>query len=663
MTISWAQYPTLYENDFPEGITAAQRFSNYLDTANIYTYGDQEVFDKALNACHIMLDQGITLHDTMKMSFVLLKIYECHGNSDALCAYKVLVENRPLLDSEDVLNTQVSQFKYLESFTYMTIGDLEAAQIAAYQGMAKAKEDKDTLQVINNLTLLAELFALDNDYEVALTYGRENLSYQEKFKLAPSTCALNYQDMSYFLSNLQSFGEAKLYSHKALKVIEKNQLDALRTDIYYALGRVCIELNQIDSAEYYLKLGQSYMEQQDDIFSSDREDFKAKLFATKKMFPEAIASRKKLIANLDSSLADDKLYQYQEIHKLYSLIGRKEMAYDYLLKYQDLKTQIDEDERRQKTNYLKIKYETEEKIKDNAILKAELYKRQAESNLLYGGLALAFVLLFGLFAALYQKSRYSKTLEKEVSLRTENLKLANDQMGKTNVELEELNRILSHDLKEPLRGIVSFSELAGRDSAMSPKTQEYIAIVNRGGKQLDQLIDDVNILRQSKASKSELWSSIDLQNVIENVVKEVQRVHSEKSIQLSFDTTDKTKVPPQTFKYVMNSLIDNATKFNENNLVQISVDYKLEGGANVFHIKDNGIGMSRKYHEQIFGMFKRLHNREDYNGSGLGLSIARQMMESIDGHIRVYSSAKDEGTTFEVSFPVSPSSIRMATVI
>ena len=93
-----------------------------------------------------------------------------------------------------------------------------------------------------------------------------------------------------------------------------------------------------------------------------------------------------------------------------------------------------------------------------------------------------------------------------------------------------------------------------------------------------------------------------------------------------------------------------AVRFNNQDVVNIKVDYNKEGAFHTFIIQDNGIGIDPKYHDQVFSMFKRLNNRVDFSGSGLGLSVAQKLAKKMGGEISILRSDVNEGADFQVKF-------------
>jgi len=103
---------------------------------------------------------------------------------------------------------------------------------------------------------------------------------------------------------------------------------------------------------------------------------------------------------------------------------------------------------------------------------------------------------------------------------------------------------------------------------------------------------------------------------------------------------------------IFRNLIENGTKYNQQIKPSLAISYRLKKGMHTFQFEDNGIGIASEYQDLIFQMFKRLHTRDVYTGSGLGLSIIRKMLHKVGGEIDLLRSAKGEGSVFEVYIPV-----------
>jgi len=265
-------------------------------------------------------------------------------------------------------------------------------------------------------------------------------------------------------------------------------------------------------------------------------------------------------------------------------------------------------------------------------------------------LGLTLIVLFGAF---YQKGRYSKKLETEVFKRTMNLSNSNKLLNKSNGELKEFNRILSHDLKEPLRSIIGFSQLADRANLKNAKVKEYLNYVIGSAKQLEELIKKIHLFQKPDLNKKNEMEEINIQSFLNDTLQEVQDKYPEKLIQLSHNTTPDIFHSFEKLKTIFQVLTDNAANYNENKIVTIHIHYYFKNKNHFFEITDNGIGISKNYHGQIFKMFRRLNNREAYQGSGMGLSIAQKLVQGMGGEIKVLDSKKQQGSTFQIHFPES----------
>lgn len=242
-------------------------------------------------------------------------------------------------------------------------------------------------------------------------------------------------------------------------------------------------------------------------------------------------------------------------------------------------------------------------------------------------------------------------LELEVAKRTDNLNKSNKLLHDTNQELSEFNQILSHDLKEPARVIVSLSQLANKNRENPLKLQEQLSHVTDSAKQLSMLIDDVEKYRNIDQININKKEKVDIESMLQNIVEVCKEKYPKKELLLSTENLKAILVAPNLFKQLFTYLIDNACKFNNQDAVKIHVAHKSVNGQNTFTIKDNGIGIPKKFHQHVFERFKRLNLRNEYKGSGLGLSIAKKLIEKIQGSISILHSKEHEGTTIEIAFP------------
>ena len=650
--IIFCQTPVLFQESIHSSMSEVEKFSIYVDSIHKYLYQDIDVTTLAIDACQTIIDQGANIPDSIYMEYVIKKLYYHYNKVDALGAYKEIVANEYLTLSREVPKDRIRLFAYLRSFTYMSMGDLEAAQKAYYKGIELGKRDKDTLSITNNLFSLGQLFYAEKDFESAIKSYHDVLVYANSYEVPHSSLALTHWELARAYRELKIYGKAQKMLNLALGLAERHKLEFVEPSILYEMALIYLNQNKVDSAEHIQNRMLAMNKSIDELsYSENLYRLQADIFRAKHMYPAALNIYRELISELDSTKMDQLLELNQHAYEVSRQMNNTQSALEYLEVSNEIKERLDSDTKRQKTAYLKVKYDSEQKEIDNATLQAELYKNRLRSNLLYGGLSIAFILLFGLFAALYQKARYSRKLEERVAQRTEKLREANEQLYVTNEELDELNRILSHDLKEPLRTVVGFSELASREIYDISKLQEYLQYINESGHRLNKMIEDVTTYRHLNGQEYKQLTNIDLKRLLNKIIEDTRSNYSDKVIEFTCDVPQNLVSSAESLKQVFTSLFYNAALYNENELVKIDVNYYLKDDNFNFEVTDNGIGIDAKFQIQIFDMFKRLSNRATHSGTGLGLSIAKKLVENLNGEIKVLKSQLNQGTTFLVSIP------------
>ena len=223
---------------------------------------------------------------------------------------------------------------------------------------------------------------------------------------------------------------------------------------------------------------------------------------------------------------------------------------------------------------------------------------------------------------------------------------------KTNTELEQFAYVASHDLQEPLRMVTSFlSQLEKKYSdKLDDKAKEYIFYAVDGAKRMRQIILD--LLEFSRAGKSDdKIKDID----INEIVKEIQFLHHKQIEELNAIITTnnlpiiKGYVTP--LRQIFQNLIGNSLKYHRKGIPpEIKITAVETENSWEFSIIDNGIGIESQYFEKIFVIFQRLHNKEDYAGTGIGLALTKKIIENMGGNIWVDSS-ENRGSSFHFTIP------------
>ena len=227
-----------------------------------------------------------------------------------------------------------------------------------------------------------------------------------------------------------------------------------------------------------------------------------------------------------------------------------------------------------------------------------------------------------------------------------------ERLARSNADLQEFAYIVSHDLQEPLRTVSTLSQLLRKryGGRLDGNADELITMIADSAQRMSALIRDVlsysRVINESslpppqKVNPAKLveWATDNLRAAIEESGASIETGH------LPTVTADTA-----TLSHLFQNLISNAIKYRSRKPPVIRISGETKDSEWVFSVEDNGIGIAPEYHENIFGLFKRLHGRE-YDGTGIGLALCKQLVQKRGGRIWV-ESKPGEGSTFRFTIP------------
>ncbi len=243
----------------------------------------------------------------------------------------------------------------------------------------------------------------------------------------------------------------------------------------------------------------------------------------------------------------------------------------------------------------------------------------------------------------------------------------NLELERNNKELASFNYVASHDLQEPLRKIQTFiSRLEDKEHEhLSPNGKVYIERIKSSSSRMRSLIDD--LLQFSRTNKSEeAFEDSNINILLETAKHDLAEIISDKRARISSDKIPSMKVIPFQIKQLFLNLISNSLKYSRDHIAPvITITYSQTNASdlpkikyskyNLYHtitIKDNGIGFDQDYADKIFILFNRLHNKNEYSGTGIGLSICKKIVENHNGYITAIGNV-DHGSTFIFYLPLT----------
>lgn len=232
------------------------------------------------------------------------------------------------------------------------------------------------------------------------------------------------------------------------------------------------------------------------------------------------------------------------------------------------------------------------------------------------------------------------------------LEKAKTELEYSNKELEQFAYVASHDLQEPLRMVASYTQLLAKryGDKLDNDAHDFINFAVDGAKRMQTLINDL-LAFSRLGTRKKPFCRIDLNEVVSQVLKNLEFSIKESNAIISVDTLPEISCDKTQLEQVFQNLISNAIKFRGDKKPEITIDV-IESGTNwQISVRDNGIGFNPDYSEKIFIIFQRLHGKDKYTGTGIGLALCRKIVERHGGKIWT-ESAQGEGSTFYFTLPI-----------
>jgi PAS domain S-box-containing protein len=253
-----------------------------------------------------------------------------------------------------------------------------------------------------------------------------------------------------------------------------------------------------------------------------------------------------------------------------------------------------------------------------------------------------------------------RALEAELKDKNDRLALANDELSRKNKELDEFTYIIAHDLKEPIRTLIAFSDFLEKDcgDCLNDPGREYLHHIVEAARRMRSLIHDLQILSRAGRVAGD-FGRVKLEPLVEAIRSDFAELLRSRSAEVRIiGELPEVWGDAARIGQLLANLIGNGLKYNQQDHPRVEIEAvspppeMTQAGFATLAVRDNGIGIDPKFHAKIFELFRRLHTRDEYDGTGAGLTICQKIVQAHGGRLWV-ESEPGTGSTFFVNLPLA----------
>lgn len=548
--------------------------------------------------------------------------------------------------------------------TYYNLGDYSLAHEYKLKSIELKEIEKDSFGISGDYYDLGSMFFYENLYEKALEY------YNKAKKLALKTghTRIVYNSTAALGATFERMGDLELslkLNMRSLAIADSLGYETGKAYSLHNIGSNYIELGKYSQAKTYIQKSMDIKRKLDDRWGMIGSTLAlGDLYTRKKQFILAEKNLNKALQLAESLESKGRISEvYLNFSRLYKKYGKKDSTIAYLTKYISLKDSIMNEtilremgDRKSQFAIQKKEYEIELLRKDKTLLESEKKVQQLNSFLAFGVSLFLLLVCVVIYLLLLKQKKMSASLSeknKEIESQKSKIEVQNRLLESSNEDLKQFAYVASHDLREPLRMINSYGNLIERryKHKLDESGQEFLFYMTDAAKRMDRLLLD--LLAYSRTTRNlETLESVSTKEIMESIQILTDPLIRERNATLEYDESHFPMVMGRKTQLyqVFQNLIMNALKYNINEKPYILVECIKNCENYIFAVRDNGIGIEEKGQKKIFEMFQRLHSKEEFEGSGIGLAICKKIIDAHDGDIWV-ESQKGKGSTFFFSLP------------
>ncbi|MBK8488803.1 MAG: hypothetical protein KBF51_10455 [Chitinophagales bacterium] len=636
---------------------------NLLDSAEIFKTQDsyataQLYYEKALLLSSLQNNIPLQIDISRKQGKLA---YDAGYNSQSFNYYKYakqIAEKNNLPEMLVLTNLDLGT-------VFLNEGKPDSSQYYILQSLRWNNAVQDTISLINAYHLLGDIHYGVENYHDSHDYYQKGIDLIVKYNALTEDLIYEYSlllgNQAGIYAELREFEKSKkcyAKSDSLARLIDDKHTLAFNA---YGLGYTYYYEGNYNKSIDLCKNALSYFVSENDAYSIEGTlECIARSYLGLNQLDSAEFYLLSVLKSMDNfNYIDFKMDIYEQLTSLYEKKGDYQTSLHYNKLFKKFSDSLNVQNRSVNLNLLEIQQRYAQAEKDNLALVKDRVKdqkiisEQQKSNLL---ITIAFIFAMACVFTLiiiYRNKRYqSALLEQEVQRRTVELSASNLSLLEANAELEEFAYISSHDLREPIRNIVSFSSLIKRkgEKLSQAELNDFISLIQFNGNQMTQLVNDIYEFTKIKKVNFDL-KSVALNSLINDALRSLSPEIKKKHVEIETDIhTGNILTHTNMLVLALRNIIENGITYNKSEIPEIHILAVENDLEYTISIKDNGIGINPKYHGKIFEMFKRLHNREEYSGSGLGLAITKKIITRLKGSIDVISE-EGSGSTFIIRIP------------
>lgn len=587
---------------------------------------------------------------THEITIQIAEVFYRQSKHDISLSYLKKIE--PELDPNDK-NLRALTFRFL-GINKVYTGDYAEAYKYQTQALNLFQELKDTANIARIEYGIATNFFFQKQYDNSIEYYKKSLRTGIAVKNKQIIYG-SYGALGSLSERLGKYREALDYHTESLAMSKQNNDKAGIGWMLLNIGSVYGKLNDYQKMLVSLKEAEKISREIDDL--GLRTEVWVALANTynKLNMPDLALSY--LQKSYDMAIRDNTRSLIVDIFRYkanaYYLKNDLKKYSEYIEKHIELKDSLFNDNLAQEMADLKKSYSLLQLEREN---EANLFKKdkeihQVKMNFNIGVFVAIFVVIALLLLLMYMRNKSEKEKNLLLEIKNKEILRQNEVLAMSNRDLEQYAYIISHDLKEPLRNISSFTNLLNRrlKNMLTPETQQFMDFILKGTQQMHDLLHDLLLYSKISRQKNNIENidtTIFLKEILQDFANEIAQNKATISTEnLPIITFDKVQL-----KNIFTQLLSNALKFRREEPLMIEIKNIENIENHIISFTDNGIGIDERYFEKIFIIFQRIHDRGKYSGTSMGLATCKKILEQNGGRIWV-TSRLGEGATFYIQIP------------